>query len=411
MSGLFREQVIQRQRQRVHGSIVIDTPVSGRVVTVVACTMLAAVVAFLCLASITRTEEVAGQLMPDTGMLQVTVPHRGVVVDVRVRSGQVVAAGDVLAVLSGELTTAKGETQRAVSSLMEQRLASLGMESQQLASYFESKQAALRERKRGLTEELRQIQAEVRLLERRGDLALEDERRMQALQEQGFVTSALVQERTADALDQAARLAASRRGLAEVRARLEQALADERELPLQVLRDREQQQRAADELRQQQVENESRRELLVRAPQAGRVVGVAVRQGQSVAADAPVASLVPEDSALQAELDVPSRSIAFVRVGTPVWLRYDAYPAAMFGQHVGTVVRIDVGVATADGRVTHRVLVQLGSQQLNVAGGQRYPLMPGLAVNASLRLEERRLVEWLFAPLKRWAVPQNGKLT
>jgi hypothetical protein len=37
--------------------------------------------------------------------------------------------------------------------------------------------------------------------------------------------------------------------------------------------------------------------------------------------------------------------------------------------------------------------------------------MPGLAVNASLRLEERRLVEWLFAPLKRWAVPQNGKLT
>jgi hypothetical protein len=83
----------------------------------------------------------------------------------------------------------------------------------------------------------------------------------------------------------------------------------------------------------------------------------------------------------------------------------------MFGQHVGTVVRIDVGVATADGRVTHRVLVQLGSQQLNVAGGQRYPLMPGLAVNASLRLEERRLVEWLFAPLKRWAVPQNGKLT
>jgi membrane fusion protein len=403
VSGLFREQVIQRQRQRVHGSIVIDTPVSGRVVTVVACTMLAAVVAFLCLASITRTEEVAGQLMPDTGMLQVTVPHRGVVVDVRVRSGQVVAAGDVLAVLSGELTTAKGETQRAVSSLMEQRLASLGMESQQLA--------ALRERKRGLTEELRQIQAEVRLLERRGDLALEDERRMQALQEQGFVTSALVQERTADALDQAARLAASRRGLAEVRARLEQALADERELPLQVLRDREQQQRAADELRQQQVENESRRELLVRAPQAGRVVGVAVRQGQSVAADAPVASLVPEDSALQAELDVPSRSIAFVRVGTPVWLRYDAYPAAMFGQHVGTVVRIDVGVATADGRVTHRVLVQLGSQQLNVAEGQRYPLMPGLAVNASLRLEERRLVEWLFAPLKRWAVPQNGKLT
>lgn len=412
MSGLFRDQVIQRQRQRLHGGIVIDTPISGRIVTAIACTMLAAGVAFLCLASVTRTEEVVGQLMPDRGVLQVTVPQRGVVVDVRVRPGQVVAAGDVLAVLSGELTTAKGEAQRAVSSLLEQRLASLGIESQTQSSYFEGKQAALLQRKYRLTEEVRQIQAEIRLLEQRGDLARENVRRMQALQEQGFVSSALVQERTADALDQAARLAASRRSLAEVQARFEQALADERELPLQVLRDREQQQRAADELRQQQAEQETRRELLVRAPQAGRVVGVAVRQGQALAAEATLASLVPEGSALQAELDVPSRSVAFVRLGTPVWLRYDAYPHSMFGQHLGTVVRIDVGVAAADGRVSHRVLVRLASQQLNVAAGQSYPLMPGLALHASLRLEERRLVEWLLAPLKRWTAPRNaGELT
>jgi membrane fusion protein len=410
MSGLFRDQVIQRQRQRMHGSIVIDTPISGRVVTVVACIMLAAVVACLCLISIPRTEEVVGQLMPNMGILQVTVPQRGVVSDVRVRPGQVVGAGEVLLVLSGELSTAKGETQRAVSSLMEQRLASLANESQRLATYFEGKRAALRERKRRLDEELQQIQAEVGLLEQRRDLARENEKRLQTLQEQGFVTPAHVRERTADALDQAARLAASRRSLAEVQARLEQTLSDERELPLQMLRDREQQQRMADELRQQQAENEARRELLVRAPQAGRVVGVAVRRGQSVAAEASVGSLVPQDSELQAELEVPSRSIAFVRIGTPVWLRYDAYPHSMFGQHAGTVVRIDVGVAAADGRVSHRVLVRLRSQQLDVVGGQSYPLMPGLAVNASLRLEERRLVEWLFAPLKRWGVPRSEEL-
>jgi len=408
VSGLFRDQVIQRQRQRMHGSIVIDTPISWRIVTVVACVMLAAGVAFLCLASVTRTEEVVGQLMPDRGMLQVTVPQRGVVVDLRVRSGQLVAAGDVLAVLSGELTTVKGETQRAVSSLLAQRLASLGIESQRQSSYFEGRQAALRERKHRLAEEIRQIQVEIQLLEQRSGLARENVKRMQALQDQGFAPPALVQERAADALDQGARLAASRRSLAEIQARFEQVIADQRELPVQVLREREQQQRAADELRQQQAEQETRRELLVRAPQAGRVIGLAVRQGQSLAADATLASLVPQGSALQAELDVPSRSVAFVRVGTPVWLRYDAYPHSMFGQHLGTVVRIDVGVAAADGRVSHRVLVRLASQELHVAAGQSYPLMPGLALNASLRLEERRLVEWLLAPLKRWAAPRNA---
>jgi len=55
--------------------------------------------------------------MPDTGMLQVTIPERGVVVDVRVRARQVVAEGDVLAMQAGELKTAIGETQRAGSSL------------------------------------------------------------------------------------------------------------------------------------------------------------------------------------------------------------------------------------------------------------------------------------------------------
>lgn len=405
MSGFFREQVIQRQRQRLHGSIVIDSPISGRIATGVACAMMTGVVAFLCLASVTRTEEVVGQLVPDKGIIQVTSPQRGVVVDVRVRPGQMVAADDVLAVVSGELTTAQGHTQQAVSLLLERRLESLANESRWRSSQNLSKKAALQERTHWLTEEVRQLQVEIGLLEQRQKLAQESVGRMQTLSEQGFVAPALVQERSLDELDHSTRLATARRSLAEVRARLEQALADERELPLQDFKNQEEQRRAADELRQQRAEQEARREVLVRAPRAGRVVGVPVRPGQSLGAEAALIALVPEGSTLQAELQVPSRSIAFVRVGTPVWLRYDAYPHAMFGQHLGTVMGVDIGVTTADGRISHRVQVRLDSQQLNVAGAQSYPLMPGLTLNASLRLEERRLIEWLIAPLKRWPPP------
>jgi membrane fusion protein len=411
MSGLFRDQVIERHHHRLYGSIVIDSPVWAHAATALACASLAALIGFLCLFSVSRTEEVTGQLVPDMGILQLSAPQRGVIVDLSVNPGQIVAAGDVIAVVSGERTTAKGETQQAVTRLIEQRLASVLAESATLGRSFEEKSRALRERKRSLGEELGHIRIEMELHQRRSELARENQRRMQDLQAQGFVSAALVEERGADTLEQAARLAASRRSAAEIEARLEQALAEERELPLQEQREREQLERMAADLRQQQAENEARRELVVRAPQAGRIVGVAVRRGQSLAPEAEIASLVPANSSLQAELAVPSRSMAFVRIGTPVWLRYDAYPHPMFGQQLGTVAGIDVGVVAADGRVSHRVRVHLASQQLNVSGGQSYDLMAGLTVNASVRLEEHRLVEWLFAPLRRWAAPATKDTT
>lgn len=110
MRGFFRDQVIERQRHRLHGSVVIDTPVSARVVTFVSRPLLVAVIGFPCLLRVSRPEEVTGHLMPDMGMQQLTTPQRGVVVDVPVRPEQVVAARSVIAVLSGERTTAKGQT-------------------------------------------------------------------------------------------------------------------------------------------------------------------------------------------------------------------------------------------------------------------------------------------------------------
>lgn len=406
MSGLFREQVIERHRQRLHGRIMIDNPASFAVPTLLACLAMAAVIAFLCLCSVSRTEETTGWLVPDKGLLQIKAPQSGVVVDLRAKPGQRVEAGEIVAVLSSERVSTKGDTQHAVGALLEQRVASLNLESDQLARQFVSQREALHQRLRGLGEELRQVNAELDVQEQRGELVRNSQQRLQELLAQGFVSESHVKDRAVEALEHAARVAALRRSAAQVQERLEQARSEERDLPLHEQRETAQLHRSIDELRQQQSENEARRQVLVRAPRAGRVAGVTVRSGQTVSADAPLSSLVPEGSVLQAELSLPSRSMGFVRIGTPVWLRYDAYPYQMFGQHQGTVVGIDVGVTAEDGHVQHRVQVRLASDEVRVPG-QAYPLMPGLAVSASLRLEKRRLIDWMFDPLKRWAAPQD----
>src|SRR5690606_8675474 len=95
--------------------------------------------------------------------------------------------------------------------------------------------------------------------------------------------------------------------------------------------------RALAEISQELIENEARRSAVVVAPSNGTATAVLAQTGQTVNADRPLLSLVPEDVDLQAELYAPSRAVGFISAGDPVRLRFDAYPYQKFGHHQGIV--------------------------------------------------------------------------
>jgi membrane fusion protein len=122
-----------------------------------------------------------------------------------------------------------------------------------------------------------------------------------------------------------------------------------------------------------------------------------------------LATILPAGAELAAELYVPSRSAGFIKPGMEVMLRYQAYSYQKFGQHRGyvrdvssTALRLDelpLPVASANpNEPLYRVRVRLDQQAVQ-ASGISQPLKSGMAVDASILLERRKLYEWVLEPL------------
>jgi len=411
MADLFRQEALDHQRQKLHGTILLARPLSFSVLTALFVAIAIAVVAFFFLFGFSRKATVPGVLLPDQGLVRIYPPQAGVVVERKVSDGQVVAYGDVLFVLSSErASSARGETQTAISRALESRIARLRAELGQQRIQTRQQQAALEKRRIELEGQIEQIGTEIALQQRRVQLAEAAAQRFTDLRKSNFVSEAQLQEKAADVIDQQSRL----RGLERNRTALKLDLAtlegDLRDQPLKARREASTLERSVAEIEQDLAESEARRRIVVLAPQAGVVTAIAAEPGQSVAVTQTLASILQIDGRLEAELYAPTRAIGFIEPGTAVLVRYQAFPYQKFGQYHGVVREISRTALQPSEIVLplerdpgstdplYRIRVALDSQMVR-AYGKAEPLKSGMQLEASLVLEHRKLYEWVIEPL------------
>ena len=162
-------------------------------------------------------------------------------------------------------------------------------------------------------------------------------------------------------------------------------------------------------LEQEATELGGRRTLVIRAPEDGVVTALSAQHGQWLTVGQTLATLLPANSALIAELYAPSRAVGFVQTGQRVQMRYAPFPYQKFGQQSGEVVEVSrtaiaprdlpAGAllsATTEG--LYRVRVKIDSQTI-LAYGRPQPLASGTQLDADIELDQRRIVEWVFEPL------------
>ena len=100
---IFRDEAVAYARARHHGSVVLATPISYALLSLLFAAFAACIVAFLVLGSYQRKVQVHGVLLPETGVVRVVSSQAGVVVERTARDGQTVKAGDPLFVLASTL--------------------------------------------------------------------------------------------------------------------------------------------------------------------------------------------------------------------------------------------------------------------------------------------------------------------
>ena len=405
---LFRQEAIDAQREKFLGEATIARPVPFWVFTLLAAGTALLLISVAVWGQYTRRERVEGYLALDTGAARVLIPDAGRVTELLVREGDEVTAGDALAKISLDRTNvAGGSTSEVITAEMESRRGILEKERAQWRDLGVQQVQQVRRRATDLSTELGQIDREMKLQEERIRSAREQLERYNGLAgEKKFVSEALVKQKRDEVTDQEIKLQTLRRQRSQVERDLGAAKMEEPQIELRSRAQVEQIERQLSELREGMSQVEARRETVIRAPMAGVVTNVAVNRGQSIAADAPLATVLPKGSGLHVELLVPTRAIGFITKGQEVVLRYEAFPYERFGQYRGVVTDIGRNVWTQGDRIgplsakepVYRVDVSLDKQSVT-ALGQEFPLRPGMLVNADLLLEKRTLLEWIFEPV------------
>jgi membrane fusion protein len=405
---LLRQEAIDAQREKFLGEAIIARPVPAWVFTLLAAGTALLLIGVALWGHYTRRERVEGYLALDAGAARVLLPDAGRVTDLLIKEGDEVKAGDPMARISLDRSTGKGaSTSEAVAAEMQSRRAILEREQAQLRDLGTQQLEQVRRRAKDLANELGQIDAEMKLQEVRIRSARDQVQRYRGLAgEKQFVSEALVKQKIDEVTDQEIKLQSLHRQRSQVERDLESAKLEEPSIGLKSRTQVEQVSRQMSELQEGLAQVEARRETVIRAPVSGVVTNIAVNLGQSVAADAPFATVLPKGSGLHVELLVPTRAIGFVKTGQDVMLRYDAFPYERFGQYHGKIVDIGRNVWSSGDRVgplsakepVYRVDVGLDKQTVG-ALDQEFSLRPGMSVNADLLLEKRTLFEWIFEPV------------
>ncbi len=420
MGDLFRKEVLQAQRGQWLGAINLATPLSFIWWALLAAALGAAIVLFLIFGHYTRRAEVTGQLEPGAGVLTLTAKTTGTVTRALIHEGERVKAGQALLEVSANLVSATmGDTHAVVSTQLRAQEAQVRITLAGLKPQSDEQAKSLRARISMLQAQVRQIDGQLTLQRKQARTDAHLVQKAAPLRDRGIISTVEFDQYQANALAQQSQLKTLTRQRLDTKGQLNSLQSQLAQLPLATAAKANQLRGQLAQLDAQLAENEAARGTVLRAPRAGTVATLLVKTGQNVGSGQPVLSILPQGSKLEAQLLVPSSAIGFVHAGTPVVLRYQAFPYQKFGQQYGKVVQVSrsalshAAAASLLGQnVTaplYRVLVSLDRQTI-VAYGKAQRLKSGMALNADLMLDRRTLWQWVFEPLYglRQQIAANG---
>ncbi len=324
--------------------------------------------------SLAQTEEIVvaqGKLEPLGAVKEVVMPLGGVAKEILVKEGQQVKAGQILMRLDSD---ASAQRQQSVDKAIALKESQLRLKQEEFQRYLElnTAQSSMLSRQLALDKE---ILSRLEQLKQSGAVPI-----LQYLQQRNKVqeSNGKLRQSETDRLRQAAILE-------QQRDQFQAELAD---------------------LRSQRAESSlTLRYQAIRAPVDGIVFDLKPKSvgfaGQSTT---PVMKLVPR-AQLEGKVEIASSDIGFVRVGMPVDVSIDSFPASDFGVVPGTLRQIGSDALPPDQVVQRDVYrypaqIRLNEQTLKLKTGQQLPLQVGMSIHANIKLRKVTYLQLLLEGFK-----------
>jgi membrane fusion protein len=400
--GLFRQEALDAKKHSFLGSISIAQPMPLWVFAAFGLGSALVVILFLVFGEYTRRTTVSGSLVPNLGLATLVAPNQGVVNAVTVREGELVRKGQsLISIAQPRLSSQGDDITFAVQAEIETRKTALQQMSTAKLQQTDAQIVGIGQQFRIAEKQRVQMLSEIQTKREQWQLAKESLKRYEQLAGSQYISQIQLEQQKNAVLSFQADLQAFERQLNERQAGISQLQQTVQELQAQRLNLLASGINDRASLSQEQRLQEASAGVSVQAPVSGIVTSRIIEPGQVVQAGQPVLSILPKASKLEAHLLVPSSAMGFIEPGDSVLIRYQAYPYQKFGHYRGVVRALTRNAVSTDGQTKqtfYRAIVQLDQQSV-LAYGKQEPLRPGLAVEADILGDSRKLYEWLFEPI------------
>lgn len=410
-SGLFRENALSNQQHRFLGKVLLAGPASTPFAVLTACACLAGLIALAFVIQVPSRLHAPGVLLPVGGLTTIPAEQSGVIDEVLVKPGDIVAAGSTLMTLVVDRTLADGIGSYQTRSLSAAHQKQLLLERRaRERNAFDARMRSMRLEETALNSTLVLLRARSKNAARQVELANADYRRLKTLASQGHAASRDVEPAELRWLQAMALLDQLHSRQIETEAaagRISQEMVAERQsfqamdLNLEIESER---------LTERAVELDGLSRRAVVAPMRGQLADVLVSAGKPVNAGNALVTMHPPGAEMEARLYLSSAAGGRAEAGQEAVLKLSAFPSRQFGVLRGTVTEMTSSPLEANAiRLVPNVLapayearVSLEQQHMQ-AKGRRWPLRPGLGVDATIVETRRTLIRWLLDPLIRGA--------
>ena len=419
--------------QHLAKSVLLEEAGSGFLVRAIVWFSILIVGAFGAWAWFAEIKEVAvaqGEIVPTGKVQKIQHLEGGRIVDILVDDGAVVAAGQVVVRLdtsADQAALAQTVPELKALSARKERLAAftrgdipdfsaLTQGDGEAVSYenriLEQVLLSQRANRDAITNQVGALQAELQELKTRrtalgkqAALLAEEIKMRNTLFKKGLTSKSLI----LALRRQKSELDGERAGLPAQRTRTEKRIA-EAEARLRAL-DSDLIQEALEELATVETDlaklQEERKHLTqrlafteIRTPVGGIVhglkehtVGAVIEPGQTVV------EVVPVEGSLVAEIRIDPKDIGYIGPGQDVVLKFTSYEYARFGGMLGTLDHLSATTFRDEtGAPYYKGVVPLSSGFLKTADG-RYPLLPGMTLDADILTGEKTVFEYLLKPI------------
>ena len=370
--------------------------------------LCAATCVFCWNADYARKETVRGWLVSEQGVVRVTHGTSAIVESVMRKAGDEVRQGDAIAHFSTEEMLGHGEPSTSgILAELHDQLEQTDSRESLLRNEIAAQHAALERQVRGIAKEIVDVREQIREQHARVSRAAENLDRVQRIRNSGALAEVEFLRQEDDVAAMRLTLGRLRQEHNRLNRERQGLLAAQAGLDFELENGIASLATARAELRQRITVQEQRRLVVLQAPIDGTLATLDVVAGTRVRSQQLIATIVPLQSPLAADVYVPSRAIGLIREGQVVRLLYDAFPHEQFGVASGNVESIagfvslpaDVPQTFGVREAAYKVRIAVDADYVTDRTG-RHALRPGMSLGAEIVLEKRSLAEWLLAPFR-----------